>query len=381
MESATQVSGSEDVRTGWNTDAEFIENSKKDSLCLDNHLMASVITGLIEEYHGASNYLNHLPNPKEATVTIVCRSKSREEQLNLEILTNQSVPHLLLHGNPEKQEFEATHIITGIFYGAEVYCVMSLELDGGGEDEKERKEAVDELSKIGNEFSSTISEFDDFEYYFKMMYHTPERHLLTSIKCRLDSDLQSEPFLQCDIFEAGKHCVDLNMQMQETGKAKAVPIAVQLCPLKFLLNPDRRWNKICNYRDVDSNLVTRWCRIFSDLKRAVIRAELISNAHKESTLCNFVTTIFAYQDYLKTNLKDSLLKFRSFQCNDYEIAKITNQAESHPHFNNSQLDQWLELKQAELDMLDLMTSKIATGITFLADGKQLQTFLTETPTK
>ena len=68
-----------DVRMAESFDADFSTNSKKDSMNLDSHLEASITTGLIENFKGASHFINDRPDPGQITSTFVWTGMSQEE--------------------------------------------------------------------------------------------------------------------------------------------------------------------------------------------------------------------------------------------------------------------------------------------------------------
>nr|CAH0108576.1 unnamed protein product [Daphnia galeata] len=115
---------------------------------LDEHLQVSIVTGLIEnEYRGASNYLNDRPDKQQITWTILFRAKTRKEmfkRLPVEWLIDPSNDDNVNN----KENSDATHIVAGIVYGAEAYCVLSWELNGEEEDQDVREEARESLWPI-----------------------------------------------------------------------------------------------------------------------------------------------------------------------------------------------------------------------------------------
>ncbi len=53
-------------------------NKWEEHMNLDEHMQASVLAGFIDDYRGASKYLEDRWKPNNITRTLVCRFKSRK---------------------------------------------------------------------------------------------------------------------------------------------------------------------------------------------------------------------------------------------------------------------------------------------------------------
>ncbi len=357
-----------EVRVAESSDANFATNSKSHSMDFDSHLEASVVGGLIEDYNGASYFLDDRPKPSQITVTFAWTGKTKEEYY--EDLRAQDFQSLRDGG--EQSMLEATHLVVSVFYGAQAYCVFTRDLNGKGEDEDTRNEAQEHLSKMVEMFLKKLDHTN-----FKKQLSKTEKHQFASLKCRLYLDLQTEPVRECNIFDAYQHILELKGHLfknpNKVREMKIVPIAVQICPLHVLLvsaggSVSRRFQ----YRDVESRLVKKCSRIIADLKRISIKAEILSNANKENdcaALLTFASTVSKYREVLKTTLKKSIIAART--SNDSCVNTTAKDGENHPLFKFSHLEQWLTFKQAEFEMMSLMVSGAGTAI-FLANKNQLR---------
>ena len=241
------------------------------------------MTGLIENSH----FLNDLPDPEEAQCVLSFTLKTKEKNLNLKTLVDQGISAYLVEEVDKRQISDATHVVVGIVYGAEAYCVLAQDLDTtNGEDEEARNEAEENLSKIANKFEDALSKNLSVAN-FKETLDKKENHLFaTSLKCRLYSDLLSQPILQCNLFDIYKYIlVEFRGQMNEipSNKMKSVPIAVQLCPLKYISGQSRTeivLNK--NFHDVDDSLISSCSKILASLKR--VRGTLRNNRRRNRLL-------------------------------------------------------------------------------------------------
>ena len=229
---------------------------------IDNHLNMSITSGLISNFHGASNFINDQPDPRQAAYTVHIQAKLREEHLDLETLVSQQVPRLVGEKGVEESELDPTHIVTSVCYGGEAYCVFVQDVDGGEADEEARQEIIQQLSKIGMEWQDALHDFKDLDQ-FKQQLDSQQKHQVTRIKCRLYADFQVEPVVECNFFDAYKQSLQLmkTMYRKETGNSKAIPIAIRLCPLKCLVDPIERNDKKFGYRDIDDGLITRYSEL------------------------------------------------------------------------------------------------------------------------
>ena len=337
----------------------------------------SITSGLISNFHGASNFINDQPDPRQAAYTFIIRTQVREEHLDLEKLVSQQVPRLVGEKGEEESELDATHIVTSVCYGGEAYCVFVQDVDGGEADEEARQEIIQQLSQIGKEWQSALRDFKHLDQ-FKQQLNSEQKHQATRINCRLYADFQVEPVVECNFFDAYKQCLQLmkTMYRKETGNSTAIPIAIRLCPLKCLVDPIEMDDKKFDYRDIDDCKTIRYSELFVGWKRVVIRAEQMCN--RQSTDCSslreFIDTIVQYQNLVRMKLKCFVPKLRKidyFESNDRNVTWAMDKAASILIYQPLQLEKWLDLKQSEVDMMSWMASRTVDGMTLLADGTNL----------
>ena len=370
---------SNEVRVAESFDADFSVNSKKDSMNLDCHLEASVMAGLIEDYKGASNFINDRPDPGQVTCTFVWTAKSLEEYYQ----DFQNCDFRLVLPGLKEKKLEATHLVVSVIYGAQAYCVFSLDLNDKQEHEDIRKEARHSLLNLTKKFWAAIdSKLNVAD--FKEEFDKKERHQLTRVKCRLYSDLQVEPFRHCNVFDAYEHILKLQkLIFKIDSHDQAVPVAIKICPLKVLTRPVgksslSRLLSLSVSGDVENELVQFCCRTLADLKRIAIKTEKFSNNIQQytevcSALREFASTVSQYQNVIKRAFKEPLIAARRSIFQGQEFRRIATQSHNHPLFKLSKLEKWLSCKQAEIDMAELLASKTGTtSITFLATRNQLQ---------
>jgi hypothetical protein len=197
---------------------------------LDDHLQASIVTGLITKFSGASNYLNDPSSPSQVTQTLVCRTKSRKERLDLQNLLQQSPLRLPDSMDAEMELPKVTHVVVGVVYGAEAHCVLSQDLAriSHEADEETHEEAEENFGKLAMKLENALGDidFDAQSPDFKEQFTKEEKAQLTRLKCRFYSDLQSSAVRECNVIEVYAHCLKMIRQIKEDveNKSKAIPI-------------------------------------------------------------------------------------------------------------------------------------------------------------
>jgi hypothetical protein len=302
---------------------------------LDDHHQVSIVTGLINKFSGASNYLNDPSSPSQVTQTLVCRTKSRKERLDVQTLLQQMSPLRLPDSMDAEMELpKATHVVVGIVYGAEAYCVLSQDL-GHEADEEAREEAEKNLGKLATKLENALGDID-FDAQlpdFKEQFTKEEKAQLTRLKCRFYSDLQSSAVRECNVIEVYTHCLKMIRQIKEDveNKSKAIPITVLLCPVKFILKlSDERLRRAFGFRDVDSEVTARMCRNWLQLEEIRSKAEAIrasSSAKKinRASLKSFLDVLNEYKHLLRESLKNGVIRSReSDDGDDDEVERVTD---------------------------------------------------------
>jgi hypothetical protein len=335
---------------------------------LDEHHQASIVAGLIENYRGASNFVNDISDPSQATVTLRCHVQSKIESLDLKALIEKKVS-FLLNDEEEMKKSEATHVVVGVVYGTETYCVLTQDVDSLN-DENDREEAEEILSNSSTKFENSLKD-GQTSVHFADQFEKKEVEQLNRMKCRLYADNQTEAVLECGYFEAYLRLINEILFDVETNKV--VPIAALLCPFKVILKPAGGWQPL-EYRDVDADLVGRCSSILDELNQVGVKLEAIRKNNKNlsrPSLCQFGDAVIKYKELAKNSLKNAVVKARgSVDEDDREIEKIAEIIENHPLFKPSQLRLWLAYKEAESEMAGKLAG--VPGTIFIVDGKQLE---------
>ena len=390
LESATEICNWRlEKRYVLNPNYKYLNDNKAQSIGLSDHTHMSILAGFVYSHHGATiNYLKDRSIPGEVTCTVNCRTKSMEKNLNLWSLINQvEFPRLRVDfegTDEEDEESLATHIVTDVFYGAELHCIFSQKNDGHEDDEEIQNEMEQTLSLLAGKWRDSLYDSESLSD-FKKRFNSEENHLITRLNCRLYADLQVEPVIERCFFDAYEVAFNLMDSVCSDGN-KAIPIAVRLCPLNVLLDSSQLETKKRHFRDVNNSHLTEFCQLFAYMKQILHRAESIYAANKESALCEyfpeFIDIVSARQESLKDKLKKSLVKARrsdSRSADDYIEEFVQSAFSYHP---NTDFKLWLDFKEEELNLMELMVREAGdNGIHFLLNKDGLAKHLTESSEK
>ncbi len=319
---------------------------------VDKHIQISLMAGLIEKLHGASNYWNDRPlQAKEITKTLICRAKSREERLDLQKLI-QSVP---FDRKYEMQMPDTTHVVVGVTYGVEAYWIVALELQEN-ESDAEALSLVSFVSSFATKLSNALKENGNLTMFKEQVLQEEKPELINRLKFRLYADLQSKPVPECGFHQ---FCIE---QIQKTNVEtnKVIPISVLLCPWKVIMDPAERF--VPNCRDVSSDLVTRYCRVWNKLEDIINEVNIFRMGKRGAaklSLLQFEKAIKKYKELLRNDMKKGVLKTRDTRHHqdNKEVENVICVAEDHPYFKPSQLEKWLDYKKSELTTLDFITMR------------------------
>ena len=328
--------------------------NKWEIMKLDNHLQASVMAGLVDKYRGSSNYINDQLNPLLVNQILVYRIRDRKEHLDWK-------PEFLpLY--KESQLAQTTHIVCGVTYGAEAYCVLTRDLDGSVSET--RQEAEGKLSKAVTKMENALADKQETADFRNQFDEEERAQLMRLVKCRLYTDGQSQIVREGDIFDVYKHLHQFAINCHQM-----IPVKVLILPLNNILDSKNiAAIRLVGYRDVDADLVDGWRRLWTDLEGMRARA-------KVADFREFEKTIQQYQKLVMEKLNKSIVNARGENGDDAEVKRAIEIAEMHPLFKPSQLEQWLHWKENEIKMTRLVREM--TGITIKTAKKELDMKLVE----
>uniref|UniRef100_A0A8C6TBW6 Fibronectin type-III domain-containing protein n=1 Tax=Neogobius melanostomus TaxID=47308 RepID=A0A8C6TBW6_9GOBI len=295
--------------------SESIED-KSSALNVDASLKASLLSGLVH-VDGSANYLNDQKTSKnQARVTLNYNATTKFEELTMKHLGRGNVKH------PDVFEKDiATHVVTGILYGAQAFFVFDREIS-----KSENKQAMDGNDK---------SDFDKF-----------------SCKFYGDFNLNKSPVSFTDAVEVYQSLPKL---LGANGE-NAVPVKVWLLPLTTL-DPSAA-KLVC---EISVRLVKEAQSVLEDFYELELRC---NDALKTKTVQAFpqiVKKIKSFKDFcteFKLEFQRLLAKkipvIRGGGEEETELIDILKKRTSSP-FNSSNLSNWMEYKEREIGILKSYT--------------------------
>ena len=287
---------------------------------LDTNMQMSFVAGIFDNLRGPTiNYLANVPDPEQASCTIICQAVSREEHLDLRVLPYYH----------QSQSTEATHVISRVFYGVEVYCILTIDKN----EEGDQKTSVEKLSKLARKLVEGLRLFETLADVKKRLSQE-ENQFIAHVNCRLFIDLQPAPFIDCSFFDGYHQMLQmLKHVLTVPPRIAAVPIVAELCHLSVFVEQEAE--KICPHRIIGADVVARWRHLSFELKRFISLAEKMRST-KEGSLCResflkFIRVVITYQEQLEEKAM-KILKYR-FRNKDW-INWSTKEAEQSQSFRS-----------------------------------------------
>ncbi|XP_038162726.1 stonustoxin subunit alpha-like [Cyprinodon tularosa] len=321
---------------------------EKSSLCdLGTSLKASFLSGLIE-VGGSAKYLNDKKEFKnQSRVILHYRAISYLSKLLMTPSEAQSEGELT-----DKVKSMATHVVTGIQYGANAFFVFDSEKAEEKPFQATLKAAIQTLIADGNT-SSSLKEEESF---------------LNSISCKFYGDFlfENNP---TTFEEALKTYQSLSKKLLEDTK-NSVPVQVFLTPLKSY-DPTAAavTGEICE------GLITKAQNIFEDLSQIEMRCNDILDMTALKNFSSYYNIFQKFSDLCKMfekNLRDFLKE--NFPL--IRAGKVCNSSvEKELDLKKTPLDnleRWISDKEAEVTAMNICL-KSMEGIKIVPNESQLKT--------
>eukprot|EP00079_Xenopus_tropicalis_P013911 XP_002943512.2 PREDICTED: uncharacterized protein LOC100491922 [Xenopus tropicalis] len=351
------------VQSQENTSFEIIASDslsdKSSAMNISASLKASFLSGLVD-VGGSATYLNDTKTSKhQARVTLKYSRTTRFEHLTMNQLGIQNVTY---HDVFEKGT--ATHVVTGILYGAKAFLVFDSERSSSGK--------TQDISGSLHVMVRKIPAFSiDGEGAVKL--NENEKEIVSNFNCRFHGDfaLDKNPVTFED---AIKVYASLPTLLGENGE-KAVPMKVWLYPLSKL---DTRAARVS--RQINEKLILGVEEILqqmaevdmqcNDLLRhpaAVTFPDIKNKISKFRDLCQQFTITFQKQ------LAKALPAIRRGKLQETVLAEILLRCQQSP-FGKVHIEEFLSRKQEEINIVGSYMSCLANIPTFPSEEDVNQVF-------
>uniref|UniRef100_A0A8C6WGF9 SNTX thioredoxin-like domain-containing protein n=1 Tax=Neogobius melanostomus TaxID=47308 RepID=A0A8C6WGF9_9GOBI len=331
--------------TGFKIVASESISDKSSSLGMEASLKASFLCGLVS-VEGSAKYLNdNKKSIKQARVTLQYKTTTVFKSLTMDQLGTGNLKH-----SEVMDKGLATHVVTGILYGAQAFFVFDQETS---EDENVQdiqgnlQVMVKKIPEITIEGSGALKMEDK------------EREKVNKFSCSFHGDflLEKSPAM---FEEAVKVYQDLP-RLLGPNKENVVPVTVYLLPLTTL---DSKASKL--FRQISLRLVTEaenvlegftelemWCNDVLKSPAGQNFPQLTQKIETFTTLCS------EFKLGLQRTLSQKLPSIRGRGEEEAVLAEVLKKAAESP-FSSHRLKQWMKDKDKEVNTIKTLVKLINT---------------------
>ncbi|XP_037837833.1 uncharacterized protein LOC108228238 [Kryptolebias marmoratus] len=316
---------------------------KTSALNVHASLKASFLSGLVE-VEGSAKYLNDSKSSKnQARVTLKYMATTKFKELSMDHLGRGNVKHPYVF-----DQGLATHVVTGILYGAQAFFVFDKEVS-----ENEQHQDIQGNMKVMIKKIPLIS----IEGEGSLEIKDKEQTKTETFSCKFFGDfcLQKSPTTFQDAIQVYQSLPTLLGPNREN----AVPMKVWMLPLTSL---DSSAAKLV--RQISLGLVQEAQRFLEDFMELEMRwndAQKTTAAQQfpqiNQKLKGFQEMCSEFRLGFQQDLAKKLPSIRGGGEEEAELAEILKKRHSSP-FNKKSLNQWMDCKEREIYTLTSLTEKM-----------------------
>ncbi|XP_034052949.1 stonustoxin subunit alpha-like [Gymnodraco acuticeps] len=309
--------------------------SKTTLMDIDASLELSFLCGLIE-VGGSAEYLNDEKKfQNQSRVTFQYKATTKFKQLSIDHVTLDTKQMEVI------EKGLATHVVTGILYGANAFFVFDSE-----------KLEASEVKKIEGSMEAVIKKIPtlNIEGSVGIELTDEEKALTEKLSCKFYGDfiLESNP---ATFQDAMKTYVELPHLLGTKGE-KAVPVKVWLMPLK-------RFEPAASgvRTDIGIELVRKAQKALEELRGTNMRCnDSLEDKVVESfpVLQEELSTFLKLCGYYKTNLQQAMAEklpsIREGKEDESSLEKVFEDGHKSP-FKHEKLTKWLSNKEREINII------------------------------
>ncbi|XP_062407829.1 uncharacterized protein LOC134099104 [Sardina pilchardus] len=328
---------------------------KSSALNVEASLKASFLGGLVQ-VEGSAKYLNdQKTSKKQARVTLTYKTTTRFHELSMNHLGRGNIKHQYVF-----DKGIATHVVTGILYGAQAFFVFDREVS-----EKENHQDIQGSLKV---MIKKIP-FCSVEGKGALKIEDKDTTHVEKFSCKFHGDfsLPKNPVSFQDAVEVYQSLPTL----LGTNGENAIPVKVWLLPLTSL---DSSAAKLV--REISIRLVQEAQTVledFSDLEMRCNDAVTSTTAQQfpeiGKKLKAFKEMCSEFKLEFQRNLAKKLPSIRGGGEEEAELIEILKKIHSSP-FNNKCLNEWMDCKEREISFLKSFT-KMMKNTQILSSQNQL----------
>ncbi|XP_029930632.1 uncharacterized protein LOC115375357 [Myripristis murdjan] len=320
--------------------SESIEH-KSSALNVDASLKASFLAGLVE-VGGSAKYLNDSKISKnQARVTLKYKTTTKYQELSMNHLGRGNVKHQYIF-----DQGIATHVVTGILYGAQAFFVFDREVS----EKEDHKDIEGNLKVMIQQIPGLV-----LQGQHSLQKTETDTVNVQKFSCKFygDFNVQRNPVSFQDAIEVYQSLPKL---LGANGE-NAVPVKVWLMPLKSLDSAAAQL-----VRQISVRLVTAAQSVLEDFNELEMRC---NDAMKQSTikqfpqigkkLKTFKELLSEYKLEIQTTLAKKLPSIRGGVEKESVLAEVFKKRHSSP-FNSKNLSEWMSCKEREINILKSLTN-------------------------
>ncbi|XP_028283137.1 uncharacterized protein LOC114449572 [Parambassis ranga] len=320
--------------------SESIEG-KSSALNVEASLKASFLGGLVQ-VEGSAKYLNDSKTSRnQARVTLKYKATTKFQELSMNHLGRGNMKH--------QDVFDkglATHVVTGILYGAQAFFVFDREVS----EKEDRQDIEGNLKVVINKIPLLSVEGEG-----SLKMKDEDTAKVDKFSCRFYGDflLEKTPTTFQDAVQVYQSLPKL---LGADGE-KAVPVKVWLLPLTAL---DSSAAKLV--REISVGLVQEAQSILEDFTELDMRCnDALSTPTAQqfpqitNKLRHFKEMCSEFKLVFQQTLAKKLPSIRGGGEEEAELAEVLKKRRSSP-FNSKNLNAWMDCKEGEMDTLMSFTS-------------------------
>ena len=319
-------------------------NEKTLHLDVSAGLKLSVLGGLVKAGGSGKFLYDRTTSKSQARVSLRFKSTSRFEQLNMSHLGQFEYPCVF-------EDDIATHVVTGVQYGADAFFVFDRQVD-----------STEKFRQIRGEMEAMISVLPSIDLQVggsaDLDIQSKGKKEIENIQCKFYGDfiLPKNPTTYQD---AVKVYQELPKLLGGAGYPNSVPKKVWLYPLSKLDSKVRRM-----VRDISSYLIDDLQEVMESLHELEVRInDLIRNevcVYFEDIKCDlkkFKRLIGGYKVKTMKSLSTLLPKVRGGGEEEAKLAELLKTNRKSP-FSYEQVSSWIKEKEREVSILAVYLEEV-----------------------
>ncbi|XP_069815355.1 stonustoxin subunit alpha-like [Dendropsophus ebraccatus] len=332
-------------------------SNKSSTLNVSGSLKISLWSGMID-VDGSGKYLTDTKDSKkQARVILQYKRTTKFEQLNMDHLSYNNITH--------QEVFDkgiATHVVTGILYGAQAFFIFDQELTNSEKVKDVEGKLQGIVKKIG-ELTGSVNMKDT------------EKKAVSKLNCKFHGDfaLEKNPVTY---EEAVKIYASLPSLLGENGE-KAVPMKVWLYPL---INLDSRAARLA--REISENLVFRVEDIMQQMSEVVMECNDMMGHPAATTfpaLANKISQFKKLFEHFRVmyqrQLSKALPSVRGGNMEESSLENILLRKDKSP-FSDQNIRRFLKRRRLEMEYVQSIRTQLA-DFRIVADQTDLMKELLE----